>query len=75
MSVMKRALLVCLAIALAMSLGGAAAMADTIKVGIVLPLTGEQAKFGEIEQRWQCLGITRDLAGDDHRPLRFGQEP
>lgn len=25
--------------------------ADTIKVGIVLPLTGEQAKFGEIEQR------------------------
>ena len=23
---------------------------DTIKVGIVLPLTGEQAKFGEIEK-------------------------
>src|SRR5512147_388744 len=28
-----------------------AASAANIKVGIVLPLTGEQAKFGEIEQR------------------------
>ncbi len=24
---------------------------DTIKVGIVLPLTGDQAKFGEIEKQ------------------------
>jgi branched-chain amino acid transport system substrate-binding protein len=39
------------ALALAAFLGGAATAADTIKVGIVLPLTGEQAKFGEIEQR------------------------
>ena len=51
MSGMKRVLLVCLAIALAASLGSAVAMAQTIKVGIVLPLTGEQAKFGEIEKR------------------------
>jgi branched-chain amino acid transport system substrate-binding protein len=51
MSVAKRVFSVFLALALAMSLGGAAAMADTIKVGIVLPLTGEQAKFGEIEKR------------------------
>ena len=29
----------------------AAGAADTIKVGIILPLTGEQAKFGEIEKR------------------------
>jgi branched-chain amino acid transport system substrate-binding protein len=36
---------------LAVSLGSAVAMAQTIKVGIVLPLTGEQAKFGEIEKR------------------------
>ncbi|HJX14301.1 MAG TPA: ABC transporter substrate-binding protein, partial [Candidatus Deferrimicrobiaceae bacterium] len=47
----KRVLLVCLAIALAVSLGSAVAMAENIKVGIVLPLTGEQAKFGEIEKR------------------------
>ena len=46
MSVMKRVLLVCLAMALAVSLGSAVAMAENIKVGIVLPLTGEQAKFG-----------------------------
>ena len=25
--------------------------ADTIKVGVLLPLTGSQAKFGEIEKR------------------------
>ena len=30
---------------------GGAFAADTIKVGIVLPLTGAQAKFGEIEKR------------------------
>ena len=28
-----------------------AASADTIKVGIVLPVTGPQAKFGEIEKQ------------------------
>lgn len=28
-----------------------AAAADTVKVGVVLPLTGPQAKFGEIEQK------------------------
>ena len=27
-----------------------ASAADTVKVGIVLPLTGDQAKFGEIEK-------------------------
>ena len=36
---------------LAVSLGSAPATAENIKVGIVLPLTGEQAKFGEIEKR------------------------
>ena len=51
MTVTKRVLVVCLAIALALSLGSAVAMAENIKVGIVLPLTGEQAKFGEIEKR------------------------
>ncbi len=33
-----------------MLLCGGALAADTIKVGVVLPLTGEQAKFGEIEK-------------------------
>ena len=40
-----------LVLALAFCLGSAVAMAENIKVGIVLPLTGEQAKFGEIEKR------------------------
>src|SRR5574341_674175 len=38
-------------LALALCVGAAPAQAATIKVGIVLPLTGEQAKFGEIEKR------------------------
>jgi branched-chain amino acid transport system substrate-binding protein len=41
----------CFAAVLALALAGLAAAADTVKVGIVLPLTGEQAKFGEIEKR------------------------
>ncbi|NJD62554.1 MAG: ABC transporter substrate-binding protein [Deltaproteobacteria bacterium] len=41
----------CFAAVLALALAGAAAEAETVKVGIVLPLTGEQAKFGEIEKR------------------------
>jgi len=39
------------ALVLALMLVGTSIAADTIKVGIVLPLTGEQAKFGEIEKR------------------------
>jgi branched-chain amino acid transport system substrate-binding protein len=33
------------------SMSGGAFAADTIKVGVLLPLTGSQAKFGEIEKR------------------------
>src|SRR4030067_834920 len=51
MTVPKRVLVVCLAIALALTLGSAVAMAENIKVGIVLPLTGEQAKFRGITKR------------------------
>ena len=36
---------------LACVLWGGALAADTIKVGVLLPLTGSQAKFGEIEKR------------------------
>ncbi len=39
------------ALVLSLLLVSPAAAADTVKVGIVLPLTGEQAKFGEIEKR------------------------
>jgi branched-chain amino acid transport system substrate-binding protein len=51
MKVVKKGLVFCFALFLASFLGNAATAADTIKVGIVLPLTGEQAKFGEIEKR------------------------
>ena len=49
---MKRTAL-CLLIALAITglcSGVVLAQAKSIKVGVVLPLTGEQAKFGEIEK-------------------------
>ncbi len=36
---------------LAIFLANPAGAAESIKVGIILPLTGEQAKFGEIEKR------------------------
>jgi len=47
----KKWLVFCFALFLASFLGNAATAAEPIKVGIVLPLTGEQAKFGEIEKR------------------------
>lgn len=57
---MKRTVLV-LALALAASLflmaGPAVQAADTIKVGVVLPLTGKQAKFGEIEKNSFLLAL------------------
>ncbi len=57
---MKRTILV-LALALAVGLvcmpGAAVQAADTIKVGVVLPLTGKQAKFGEIEKNSFLLAL------------------
>jgi branched-chain amino acid transport system substrate-binding protein len=47
----SRRLLVAAALLSAMVLCGAAFAADGIKVGVLLPLTGAQAKFGEIEKR------------------------
>lgn len=38
------------ALLLCFTLGASPASADSVKVGIVLPLTGPQAKFGEIEK-------------------------
>jgi branched-chain amino acid transport system substrate-binding protein len=39
-----------LALGFCLLMSGAPVLADTVKVGIVLPLTGDQAKFGEIEK-------------------------
>ncbi|MFZ5587116.1 MAG: ABC transporter substrate-binding protein [Thermodesulfobacteriota bacterium] len=52
----KLALALALAALLALGAGGALA-ADTIKVGVVLPLTGSQAKFGEIEKNSFMLAL------------------
>ena len=57
---MKKTILI-LALALAVGLvcmpGAAVQAADTIKVGVVLPLTGKQAKFGEIEKNSFLLAL------------------
>jgi branched-chain amino acid transport system substrate-binding protein len=51
MGAFGKTLIVSFALALALGFTGGVAVAENIKVGIVLPLTGEQAKFGEIEKR------------------------
>ena len=47
----KRLLAVAVAMTIATMVTGGALAADGIKVGVLLPLTGAQAKFGEIEKR------------------------
>ena len=47
----KRLLAVAAAMTIATMVAGGALAADGIKVGVLLPLTGAQAKFGEIEKR------------------------
>jgi branched-chain amino acid transport system substrate-binding protein len=45
-------------VAAALTLTGSVSAADgTVKVGVVLPLTGEQAKFGEIEKNSFLMGL------------------
>ncbi|NTU48355.1 MAG: ABC transporter substrate-binding protein [Syntrophobacteraceae bacterium] len=48
---MKRALVVILATVLVTSLAISAIAQDSLKVGIILPVTGDKAKFGEIEKK------------------------
>ncbi len=48
---LKNAFVVAAAMLIAASVSGGAFAADGIKVGVLLPLTGSQAKFGEIEKR------------------------
>jgi len=47
----KRLLAVAAAMTIATMVAAGALAADGIKVGVLLPLTGSQAKFGEIEKR------------------------
>ena len=47
----SRGLLAVAGLLLAVVLCGGVMAADTVKVGVLLPLTGSQAKFGEIEKR------------------------
>ena len=49
--IVGRAFMFAAAMLLAVSVSGGALAADTIKVGVLLPLTGSMAKFGEIEKR------------------------
>ncbi|HEX9191361.1 MAG TPA: ABC transporter substrate-binding protein [Candidatus Deferrimicrobiaceae bacterium] len=46
-----RGLLATAGIALSVALCGGVMAAETVKVGVLLPLTGAQAKFGEIEKK------------------------
>lgn len=51
MRIVRKGLMGIFAVVVASFLCGAAVAAEPIKVGIVLPLTGSMAKFGEIEKR------------------------
>jgi len=51
MKASARGLFAVVAIALSVVLCGGVLAAETVKVGVLLPLTGAQAKFGEIEKR------------------------
>ncbi|MBF0508997.1 MAG: ABC transporter substrate-binding protein [Deltaproteobacteria bacterium] len=53
----KRALLMSLIFCLMGILAGGALAQDKVKVGVILPLTGELAKFGEIERKSFILGV------------------
>ncbi|MBI5252338.1 MAG: ABC transporter substrate-binding protein [Desulfomonile tiedjei] len=71
---MKRAaLLVVGALAISLICLGISMAADPIKVGVVLPLTGEQAKFGEIEKNsfLMCLEEINKAGGIKGRPIEL----
>ena len=64
---MKRALIVIFSLMFLMgAMLGSASAADTIKVGVVLPLTGKLAKFGEIENKSFLMAVDEiNAAGGD----------
>ncbi|MBE0602732.1 MAG: hypothetical protein IH611_03765, partial [Deltaproteobacteria bacterium] len=51
MSVRSGVISVFAALLLVLGIAGGALAAEKVKVGVLLPLTGSQAKFGEIEKR------------------------
>jgi branched-chain amino acid transport system substrate-binding protein len=57
MSIRSRWLLAFAAVALLFGFTGGAIAAENIKVGVMLPLTGSQAKFGEIEKRSMEMAV------------------
>ena len=64
--------IVVLAVAI-MALGQVQAAEDPIKVGVVLPLTGGQAKFGEIEKNSFVMGVEEinKAGGVKGRPIKL----
>jgi branched-chain amino acid transport system substrate-binding protein len=48
---MKRFALVAIAVSLGVGIVVSPALAQTLKVGVILPITGDKAKFGEIERK------------------------
>ena len=58
------------------SFGLVLAAGDPIKVGVVLPLTGEQAKFGEIEKNSFVMGVEEinKSGGINGRPIDLMME-
>lgn len=71
---MKRTVfLLIAALSMVVTCFGASMAADPIKIGIVLPLTGEQAKFGEIEKNsfLMCLEEVNKAGGIKGRPIEL----
>jgi branched-chain amino acid transport system substrate-binding protein len=53
----QKGLFVVMAAFLAVAMVASAGIAETVKVGVLLPLTGSQAKFGEIEKRSMEMAV------------------
>ncbi len=71
---MRRALAALLCLSLLCTLGGGLAWAqETLRVGIILPLTGAKAKFGEIEKLSFDLALKEinDAGGINGKKLEF----
>ena len=69
----KTACWVAIIVASTLIFGGLAFAAEPIKVGVVLPLTGDQAKFGEIEKNsfLMALEAVNKAGGVNGRPIQL----
>src|SRR5271157_3547378 len=73
-SIMKRiGCFLAITVTLALFCGGLSFAADPIKVGVVLPLTGDQAKFGEIERNSFLMALEEinKAGGINGRPIEL----